>query len=82
MDRITCHGLPRGSRPDATARRAIYLFKKVSRLRLTFQIRSLTEQARGRDMQLVLRVPHDTLLSPDLERFMLDNHETIAIERV
>ncbi len=58
---------PRGARPDAEAPEAIFLIKRVSQLRATYQVRLLAFAARQRAQQLILIVPPACRFTPDLE---------------
>ncbi|HVW22035.1 MAG TPA: hypothetical protein VHC86_12545 [Opitutaceae bacterium] len=58
--------LLRGARPDAEAAGRLYLIKRVSRLRATYQIRLLAFLAEERGRQLVLQVPAGCRFEPDL----------------
>jgi hypothetical protein len=80
--RYTRHQVARGSRPDAVSGATAYLFKNVSVLRLTYQIRLLTFLAGERGSRLVIRVPKATRLSEDLRRFTKENRASVKIERV
>jgi hypothetical protein len=79
--RYTRHQVARGSRPDATVGSTAYIVKKVTRMRLTYQIRLLTflaEEQRGR---LVVRVPRGCALSPDLRTFVKRHASVLRIEK-
>jgi hypothetical protein len=80
--RYTRHQVPRGSRPDAVSGAAAYLFKNVTLLRLTYQIRLLTFLAAERGQRLVIRLPRAARLSSDLRRFVKDNSSVLKVERV
>jgi hypothetical protein len=78
----TRHQVARGSRPDAVDGRTWYLFKKTSKLRLTYQIRLLTFMAIEERARLVIRLPASSDISDDLRRFVNDNRRTVKVERV
>jgi hypothetical protein len=80
--RYTRHQVARGSRPDAVSGAKAYLFKNVSELRLTYQIRLLTFLAAERGSRLVVRVPKSTRLSRDLRGFVTENSAVLKVERV
>jgi hypothetical protein len=71
--------VPRGSRPDAETSDKVYLIKRVSTLRATYQVRLLTFLAAGRGKKLVLRVPSACQFDPALEELLLARPD--AIER-
>jgi|JI10StandDraft_1071094.scaffolds.fasta_scaffold18476_8 hypothetical protein len=62
----TKHQVQRRTLPDAERHGRIYLFKRTSVLRATYQIRILAEQAARSGLRLVLRVPRGCRLAPDL----------------
>lgn len=78
--RYTSHQVARGSRPDAVSGSTAYLIKKVSQLRLTYQIRLLTFLAAERGSRLVIVMPKSSRLSPDLREFV-NEHPALVIER-
>jgi hypothetical protein len=80
--RCTRHQVARGSRPDAVSGAKAYLFKNVSELRLTYQIRLLTFLAGERGSRLVIQVPKSARLSRDLRGFVKENSAVLKIERV
>jgi hypothetical protein len=57
--KYTSHQVPRGSRPDAETFDRLYLIKKVSVLRATYQIRLLAFFAQEKNKNLVLKVPRE-----------------------
>lgn len=80
--RYTRHQVARSSRPDAVSGSKAYLFKNVSELRLTYQIRMLTFLAAERKSRLVIRIPKEARLSVDLRLFVKENSAVVRIERV
>jgi hypothetical protein len=80
--RYTRHQMARGSRPDAVSGATAYLFKNVSELRLTYQIRLLTFVAGERGSRLVIRLPKSARLSRGLRGFVKSNSGVLTIERV
>jgi hypothetical protein len=73
---------PRGSRPDAVIGDTWYLFKKVTYLRLTYQIRLLTFLAQDQRKALVLRVPAGCEFSEPLLAYRLNNPGVLRVEEV
>jgi hypothetical protein len=73
--------LERGSRPDAISGSDAWLFKNVSELRLTYQIRLLTFISAERGARLIIRVPKSARLSRDLRAFVKANSGVVQIER-
>lgn len=80
--RYTKHQVPRGSRPDAVSGNQWYLFKNVSELRLTYQVRMLTFAARQSGVPLIVRVPSACKISRPLQDFCRENRKALRIERV
>ena len=77
----TKHQVARGSRPDAQKGRELLLFKKVSSLRLTYQIKLLTYMATSRGLRLSIHVPNGSTISPSLEYFCVENSKHVRIVR-
>ena len=80
--RYTSHQVARGSRPDAVSGNMWYLFKKVSELRLTYQIRLLTFLAADSGARIVIRLPKSSRLSEDLQEFVKVHNSVLRIEKV
>ena len=80
--RYTSHQVPRGSRPDAVSGRDWYLFKNVSLLRLTYQLRLLTLLASEEGSRLHVRVPEGYRLSADMRDFARGHKRVLRIEPV
>lgn len=80
--RHTRNQTAKGSRADAEDSAALYLFKKVSCMRLTYQIRLLAFLASESNRRLVLRVPAQCKIDAQLRAFCKDHAKTILIERV
>ena len=57
----------RGARPDAETFDKVYLFKKVSILRATYQIRLLALHAGAAGKKLVLKVPPNCRFEASLD---------------
>jgi hypothetical protein len=78
----TRHQVARGSRPDATdGGSRLYLLKRVSRLRLTYQIRLLTFNAHQSNGLLVIRVPKGTRISAQLREFLSQNRRHVRLDK-
>ncbi len=80
--RFTRYQVPRASRPDADGHDRFYLFKKVSILRATYQIRLLLSKAEALGKRLELRVPPGCKLAPDLMALRREHPRTLCVERV
>ncbi len=80
--RYTRHQVARGSHPDAVNGAKAYLFKNVSMLRLTYQIRLLTVPRPRAARQLVIRLPQSAQLSGDLRRFHQEHSATLKLQKV
>lgn len=78
----TRHQTARGARPDAVSGSTAYLFKNVTRLRLTYQIRLLTFLAKGRGDRLIIRVPRGAQLSRDLRELVASEAPALKVEEV
>jgi hypothetical protein len=78
--RYTAHEVARGSRPDAVKGGVAYLFKNVSLLRLTYQVRLLTFLATEQGTRLVVVIPKSTKVSNELRAFARA-HTALKIER-
>lgn len=55
--RQTRHQVARGARPDAEVANKMFLFKRVSALHVTYQIRLLVHRAVQKQMKLVIEIP-------------------------
>jgi hypothetical protein len=80
--RYTKRQVARGSRPDAFVQGTAYLLKRVSHLRLTYQIRLLTFMAQESGGRLVIRVPKQAKTSGDLREFVRQHKRHVRLERV
>jgi hypothetical protein len=80
--RYTKFQVPRGAFADAETEDKIYLFKGVSLLRLTYQIRLLTFRATETNKKLVIRVPRRGTIHRSLKDFMGKFSTVIQIEKV
>jgi len=72
--------VPRGALPDAETEDAVYLFKHVSTLRATYQVRLLTYLAASRKKKLIIRVPRGFTAAPSLLALMEKVPGVIVIE--
>ena len=72
----------RGARADAEAHDKLFLFKNVSELRATYQIRLLLFRATQEGKKLLIDLPKTSRISPDLMTLARANSEHIQIERV
>jgi hypothetical protein len=80
--RYTSHQVARGARADAERNDAFFLLKKVSSLRLTYQIRLLAFRAFESERKLVIRVPANCKLHPSLRDFQKAHSKVVQIEKV
>ncbi len=80
--RYTRHQVARGARADAESGNIYYLFKNVSSLRLTYQIRLLVFFAQDHGRRLVIRVPSYCKPHPSLRAFQKEHSKTLQIERI
>ncbi len=80
--RYTSHQVARGARADAEHNDAYFLFKNVSSLRLTYQIRLLTLLAKEKGRKLVIRVPTNCKVHPALRDFQKEHRKIVQIEKV
>jgi hypothetical protein len=76
----TRHQVARGTRPDARAHDALLLYKHVSFLRATYQIRLLTFMTLQRGLKLRIIVLKRTKLHPAL-RDLVSAHRHVKVER-
>ena len=72
---------PRGARADAIRDGTAYLFKAVSTLQLTYQIRLLTFFAVESGQQLVISVPSHCEILPPLKAHVCKYSKNLSIER-
>lgn len=79
--RQTKHQVARGAFPDAQTHDKIYLFKNVSTLRATYQVRLLTYLASEAGRKLVINVPAHFKAHPSLSRLAQEFSKTIRIEK-
>ena len=79
--RQTKHQVARGAFPDAQSGDKIYLFKNVSTLRATYQVRLLTYLASEAGKKLIIDVPSRFKLHPSLRQLMKEFPKTLQIKR-
>lgn len=79
--RRTKHQVARGAFPDAQHNDKIYLFKNVSMLRATYQIRLLVYLASEAGKELTIDVPPHFTPHSSLSRLMEEFPKTIRIEK-
>lgn len=77
----TRHQTPRGARADAEKGKKIYLFKNVSLLHATYQIRLLAYRAYKENKQLVIQVSKRGQRADSLKEFMKANPGLVVFER-
>jgi hypothetical protein len=80
--RYTKHQVARGTRADAQTETAYYLFKNVSVLHATYQIRLLTYFASKKGKKLIVQVPAHCRKSELLRQFIREHGKLIRIEVV
>ena len=73
----TRHQVPRGSLPDAETNDKIYLIKKVSTLRATYQVRLLAFKATETRKKLILAVPRSCQFHRSLKALIKMTDNTI-----
>lgn len=78
---LTKNFVARGARPDAQLDGKIYLIKKVSALKATYQIRLLLYRAIQEGTRLVLDVPKSCELSAPLKALIKENRRNFEITR-
>jgi hypothetical protein len=79
--RQTKNQVARGAFPDAQRQDKIYLFKNVSTLRATYQVRLLTYLAAEAGKKLVIDVPPHFKPHPSLSQLAKEFPKTIRIEK-
>ena len=80
--RNTSSQTARGTRPDGSFGSTLYLVKRVSLLRLTYQIRLLTMMAATQRGRLVIQIPKGARASRDLRAFIKEHSKDVRLERV
>ncbi len=79
--RCTRRQIARGSRPDAETSDKLFLIKKVSVLRATYQVRLLAYRAQKEGKKLVLRLPKGAEEHSTLRAFRDECGSLVRIER-
>ncbi len=79
--RYTKHQVARGAFPDAQKGNEIYLFKYVSTLRATYQVRLLTYLASETGKKLIIEVPPHFKPHPTLSRLLKEFPKAVRIEK-
>lgn len=74
--------LPRGSLPDFQSDKEMCLFKNVTELRATYQIRLLLYRAVSEGKKLIVEVPEACVLSAPLAELTEKYSEHLEISRV
>jgi hypothetical protein len=74
-------GIPRGALPDAEDERHIYLFKNVSSLRATYQIRLLAFLAGSRGKTLLLCIPQRCVPDASILDLIADARGSVRLKR-
>jgi hypothetical protein len=77
----TKHQVARGTRADAEVLKKLYLIKRVSELRATYQIRLLTYRAVQEGKKLVIEVPKDCKIHRDLRELRKQFQNNVMIAR-
>ena len=80
--KYTPHQVPRGTRPDAETADKIYLFKNVSTLRATYQIKLLAFKAIDSGKKLILKVPKSCHFHDSLKDLIKENGRKINREDI
>jgi len=80
--RYTKHQAARGTRPDAETPDRYYLFKNVSLLHATYQIKLLTYFASINKKKLIIRVPKTCKATASLLEMLRTHSKHIALERI
>jgi hypothetical protein len=80
--RYTRHQVPRRALPDAEDGNRLFLFKNVSRLTATYQIRLLAYQASEAKKRLLIRVPKICDVQSPLKRLIKETGRTINVEKI
>jgi len=79
--RYTRHQVARGARADAESPTQLFLFKKVSRLRATYQVRLLLFQAMTTGRTLVIVLPRGGQVDRTLKELSKRAPKHLVIER-
>lgn len=68
--RRTSRAEPRCTSPDAVDGTKVYLIKNVALMRLTYQIRLLSDAAEQNALEMIIVIPRRGRVSADLESFV------------
>jgi len=79
---MSSNQVPRGTLADAESQDAMYLFKKTSTLRLTYQIRLLTYFAVKSQRTLVINVPRCCIIHESLQTLAEQFPQSLRIDKV
>jgi len=80
--RYTSHQVPRGARADGEIYDKLFLFKNVSAMRLTYQVRLLAFRASESGKKLIIQVPKHCKVHPSLRRFADELPQAVRIQKV
>jgi hypothetical protein len=78
----TKHQVTRGAMADAEDGNKMYLFKNVSFLRATYQIRLLAYRAITEGRKLIIRIPKHCKVDKVLRDLIKENKKHLKLERV
>lgn len=78
----TKHQVARGALADAESQDRLLLFKNVSALRLTYEIRLLNFRASQSNKKLVVQVPKHCKIHASLREFAKELPKAIRVEKV
>jgi hypothetical protein len=77
----TRHQVPRATMADGENSDTLVLVKRVSFLRLTYQIRLLCYLATKKGKKLIIKLPKHTKINNSLRKFIKENSKFIKIEK-
>jgi hypothetical protein len=77
----TRHQVARGTRPDAETFDKLFLIKRASELRATYQIRLLTYRASQEGKKLVIEVPKECKIHGGLRELTKQHSKYVTIVR-
>jgi hypothetical protein len=80
MRNQTKHQVPRSARADAEQFNRLYVIKKVTTLRATYQMRLLAFRAKSEGLKLVLKVPSGCKFDHTLSELIRKTGKTIVRE--
>ena len=79
--RQTTRQVARGTRPDAETHDKLFLFKNVSELKATYQIRLLLFRAVKEGRKLVIDMPKGSKVHPELQTLVKNYRKNVEIVR-